>query len=212
MKYFSIPLIIFLSLLSGCRSFDLIQHLQAIPPNTQLLPALTPIWDDAQFQMLYGQTEVMDGDLLSLSPDVRALDLQLIYDQMVRGGISTIQGGTFGYAVLSLDLHTRPAPLSPLLTAGQILTLTVPSWFGVPYKYTRTDCIVVVDIVDSRNQTLGKYTGSGHGKSATSLYKDGDRLGPVQAFSEALKHVQSHIAQDVERLEAALQVAGPIEE
>jgi len=212
LKSLPLAVVVCLVLSSGCKFLNLIQQLQEIPPNPQLLPPLIPIWDGEQFRMLFGQTETGDGTIISLAPDVRALDLQLVYDQMVRGGISQIQGGAYGYAMLSLDLHTRPAPLSPLLTAGQILLLSVPSWFGVPYKYSRTDCIVVVDIVDSRNQTLGKYSGWGHGKSSTSLYKNGDRLGPVQAFFEALQQVQAQIAQEAHRLEAALKQAGPLEE
>ncbi|MEM6632764.1 MAG: hypothetical protein AAF694_24040 [Bacteroidota bacterium] len=189
----------------GCKPFDMVGYLQNIERNSeQLLPTLIPSWDDRQFDILFPGSISFEEYDTPYIPDSRAVDIQLMYGQMVNGGISHIQGEPHGYAALQLNIQNQPTgwtvPLA-ILSFGPAL---IPLFLGMPAMHARMECIAVVEIQNMQGRVIGTYMGTGMIEAVGGLYYRPERDQTRRAFALAMKNIQSQIDQDFGRIEALL--------
>ena len=208
MKFKQLLLYLSFSLLVACKPFDMVGYIQAIEPSESLLPSLQPLWDDQQFQVLFPQSAVEDPYLVSPIPDGRAIDIQMMYTQMIRGGISHLAGPPVGYAALDLNIQTQQTGLNAALSILNFGLLGLPLVFGAPTKHYRIECIAIVQIMNVEEEILGTYMGTAQEKAAQSLYVQNERKWTMEVFAQSMESVQRQIQADFLRLERLLEKEG----
>lgn len=204
MKFKQLLLCLSFSTLIACKPFNMVEYIQSIESSESLLPPLLPIWDDQQFQILFPRTLVDDPYQVSPFPDGRAIDIQMMYTQMVNGGISHLAGNPAGYAVLDLNIRSERTGLSAALSILNIGLLAIPMALGVPNQQLNIECIAIVQVLDNNEKVLGSYMGSAQGKVLNTLYVQNERKGTMEVFAQAMENVQRHIQSDFLRLERLL--------
>ena len=205
MKFKQLLLYLSFTLLIGCKPFDMVGYIQAIEPSESLLPPLQPLWDDQQFQVLFPQTTLEDPYLVSPIPDGRAIDIQMMYTQMIRGGISHLRGTPAGYAVLDLNIQSQPTGLNAVMSIINFGLLGLPIVLGAPNNYYRIECIAVIQIMNEEEEILGTYMGSARENATQTLYVQNERKWTMEVFAQSMEEVQRQIQADFLRLERLLE-------
>ena len=91
----------------------------------------------------------------------------------------------------------------------------VPNLFGMPFSVYKLELETTVKILDSNRKVIGKYDAIGKSKNSVAFYYGytlnvAKRKTQVEALKKALQKIRPKIASDVERLNNALNKAGPI--
>ncbi|GGF19357.1 hypothetical protein GCM10011383_33660 [Hymenobacter cavernae] len=121
----------------------------------------------------------------------------------------------FGYMKLTVTSAVS-ARQGKGLQAFQMATLMVPSLFGVPLEYYRTKLRAQVQVLNSRGEVLGTYSGSGTSTVNVAMYHgysqtDAGRLADITALRYALNMIRPQLELASDSLRAKLLASGPIE-
>lgn len=205
MKYPPFLVCLVFSLLTACGTpFDMIGYFQSIDTRGPLLPPLEPVWNEQQLNILFpsGTFDIETGVSL---PDRRTIDVEMMYSQMIEGGISQITGPPVGFALLDLNIRKEGTGSSFLLGVLAIGLMGVPYLMGIPHEKVRVECVAIVKILNRKEELIGTYMGTGISKSINSAYIDGPRRWTSEVFSLAMKDIQQQIRADVPHLQKLLE-------
>jgi hypothetical protein len=195
--------------------------------NEKLLPPLTPVIDAQSFGTVFGLgttvgsssgvgynvgggVVVGGGTANSTTYSSASLnDINTIFSRDIEN-ISVLYGQAKGTIMVRLiegketKLHYWPLFLSAL-------TIYTINLFGVPIDYSATKLQIEVTILDEKNNVVGKYTSDYRKeKSIIAMYwgysmENAPKRSARIAFTECMKDIKRQIANDYDRLAAALE-------
>jgi hypothetical protein len=189
-------LAIIVVLLTGC--FPLLSStLMPQGKNERLLPPLTPVVEDKQgFGSAFG---IALNDINTIfSRDIENISVPISSEKAKGTIIARLVSGE------NIKFHIWPPVLSGVTTIFSICLL------GVPFDYATAGLQIEVTILNDKGGVVGKYVSDYHeqtsfyamywGYSFDNAPKKSVRL----AFTECMKDIKRQIADDYDRLNAAL--------
>ncbi|TGD82770.1 hypothetical protein [Hymenobacter wooponensis] len=122
----------------------------------------------------------------------------------------------YGYAKLIIT-QAEVTRTGRGLQAFQMATLMTPSLFGLPLEWYRTEVKAEVQIINSKGEVIGSYTGTGRSKVRVAMYNgysqtSAPRISDVQGLRLALDQIRPQLDTAAISLRAQLLAAGPSEE
>ena len=140
--------------------------------------------------------------------------LRLFKAELQRNIVEPTDTATFGYARLVITrIHTSRTGRS--LQALQVVTMMIPSLFGAPLEWYRTDVQAEVQLLDASGELLGSYVGRGNSNVKVAMYHgysqtDAPRLADVLALRDALSKIRPQLDTAAARLRPLLLAGGPV--
>ena len=221
--------ILFLWLLTSCKSITYQDVNPVINPNPNLLPALETIVDVYNLESTYssgsyyGQADTFGTgysgnnnwsnwfQTTSLSgtqyKDPRVGDVINIFDKEVKENISSPYGSKKGY--ISLKLGYRGSDMSLIYPITTIVNLGLLNIFGFPGNKINESLEVEVQIINNKKEVVGRYVETvinsdyialWWGYSKYTIY----RKVAADNIKMALKNIRYRINNDYEKLEKQL--------
>ena len=121
---------------------------------------------------------------------------------------------TYGYARLVVT-NVKTTRTGRSLQAAQVLTFLVPSIFGAPLEWYKTDIQAEVQMMNSNGELLGIYTGKGTANVKVAMYSgysqtQAPRLADVLALREALAQIRPQLDTAATRLRPLMLAGGQV--
>ena len=122
----------------------------------------------------------------------------------------------YGYAKLIIT-EANVTHAGRALQAFQMATLMTPSLFGLPLEWYRTEVKAEVQIINSKGEVLGSYSGTGRSNVRVAMYSgysqtSAPRISDVQGLRLALDQIRPQLDTAALSLREQLIAAGPTEE
>ena len=204
MNPYGLLLFLSISFWGGCKPYDMMGYFREVERDTQLLPHLTPVWNDQDFQAHYISQGKKKGPSKIQGLTSTPFELQLMYQHMINGGISQLSGDSWGYAVIQMDIQTRKTGLTALFSIVNYGLLGIPILMGSPTQQVKVDCIATVEVQDRRQKMLRTYRSKGSSEALYSFYLKNSRKLTNKAFEQAMLDLQDQIRVDFSYLEPLL--------
>ncbi|MVN77106.1 hypothetical protein GO988_12290 [Hymenobacter sp. HMF4947] len=140
--------------------------------------------------------------------------LRMFKAELQRNVVEPTDTATYGYARLVVTkVHTTRTGRS--LQAAQVLTMLVPSVFGAPLEWYKTDIQAEVQLMNASGELLGTYTGKGTSNVKVAMYHgysqtEAPRLADVLALREALGQIRPQLDTAATRLRPLLMAGGQV--
>ena len=187
--------------LSSCMSVDKVLFQPHSAALDNRLPAL--------------EIAVDNGPLMNSDGSLPEDPFRLFEREVSHNLVDPTDSTKFGYLKLTV-ISAVSARQGKGLQAFQMATLMVPSLFGVPIEYYRTKLRAQVQVISSRGEVLGSFSGSGTSTVNVAMYHgysqtDAGRLADITALRYALNMIRPQLELASESLRAKLIASGPIE-
>jgi len=143
--------------------------------------------------------EPIETKILPLEKNYKDKESKWISDQIEN--ISSVYGDKYGYININVgDGNVQKK--------GKALALGIWPGFGVPYLYGMPfcwyDCYVdlEIEIQDSKNVTIAKFSGKGFGRATVACYygyseENAKKKASVDAYNMAFKQIRTCLSSDV---------------
>lgn len=224
---FCIAVLTCIALLNSCKTLQ-ISDLRPLNPSNPKLPMLVPKIDVQTLQNSYSSGSSIStglgsavavgtiaiGSFASSSisfPDKRQQDIVTLFERDVADNICSGKESKGSVELKITFSHTKEGGWGYLVPA--IFTAGIAWAFGMPMNTVTQELELQVEIKNSANVSVGKYTASAKAKTnvaAYSGYKKGDapymvqasvgRKANIDAYNEAMKIIKSQIQNDYTRL------------
>ena len=140
--------------------------------------------------------------------------LRMFKAELQRNVVEPTDTATYGYARLVVTkVHTVRTGRS--LQAAQVVTMLLPTVFGAPLEWYKTDIQAEVQMMDASGQLLGTYTGKGTSNVKVAMYHgysqtEAPRLADVIALREALGQIRPQLDTASARLRPLMLAGGQV--
>lgn len=140
--------------------------------------------------------------------------LRMFKAEMQRNIVEPTDTATYGYARLVVT-KVKTLRTGRSLQAAQVITFLVPSIFGAPLEWYKTDIQAEVQMMNSSGELLGTYTGKGTSNVKVAMYSgysqtEAPRLADVLALREALAQIRPQLDTASSRLRPLLLAGGSV--
>ena len=201
-RTFSLLALASMALLSpSCVSVKPVMKNVASAPIGKRLPALEIYADQ-------GPLAMNDG---ALPED----PLKLFQQECRTNLLEPTDSATFGYAKLVVK-KVRTLRTGRGLQGLQVLTLMIPSMFGVPLEWYRTTLQAELQVTDAAGNLLGTYAGTGNSNVKVAMYHGysqtaAPRLADIIALRSAMAQIRPQLDTATARLRPLLLAGGTVE-
>ena len=180
----------------SCKTWDATQIEPKADPIKPKLPALERSITD------YANAEVVSNE-----------DEMEIFTKEVEKNLTDPYGDKYGYITFQSNYLNRSQGVGFYLL--NIVTLGVPSLFGVPWAVIEHRVEVTIKILDVDRNLITKYSNIGLGKNYIAYYygysgKDAHRKTAADAHKSALKKIREQIDKESKELNKKLKEKGPM--
>jgi len=140
--------------------------------------------------------------------------LRMFKAEMQRNVLEPTDTATFGYARMVVT-KVKTTRTGRSLQAAQVVTFLLPSLFGAPLEWYKTDIQAEVQMMNANGELLGTYTGRGTSNVKVAMYHgysqtDAPRLADVLALREALAQIRPQLDTAATRLRPLLKAGGQV--
>jgi hypothetical protein len=140
--------------------------------------------------------------------------LRMFKAELQRNVLEPTDTATFGYARLVVT-KVKTTRTGRSLQAAQVITFLIPSIFGAPLEWYKTDIQAEVQMMNANGELLGTYTGKGTSNVKVAMYHgysqtDAPRLADVLALREALAQIRPQLDTAATRLRPLLMTGGQV--
>jgi hypothetical protein len=140
--------------------------------------------------------------------------LRLFKAELQRNVLEPTDTATFGYARLVVT-KVKTVRTGRSLQAAQVVTFLIPSIFGAPLEWYKTDLQAEVQMMNANGELLGTYTGKGTSSVKVAMYSgysqtEAPRLADVIALREALAQIRPQLDTASTRLRPLMMTGGQV--
>ncbi|QKG52847.1 hypothetical protein [Hymenobacter sp. BRD67] len=140
--------------------------------------------------------------------------LRMFKAELQRNVVEPTDTATYGYARLVVT-KVKTTRTGRSLQAAQVVTFLIPSLFGAPLEWYKTDIQAEVQMMNANGELLGTYTGRGTSNVKVAMYHgysqtDAPRLADVLALREALAQIRPQLDTAATRLRPLLMAGGQV--
>jgi hypothetical protein len=140
--------------------------------------------------------------------------LRMFKAELQRNILEPTDTATYGYARLVVT-KVKTTRTGRSLQAAQVVTFLIPSIFGAPLEWYKTDIQAEVQMMNSNGELLGTYTGKGTSSVKVAMYSgysqtEAPRLADVLALREALAQIRPQLDTAATRLRPLLVAGGQV--
>ncbi len=140
--------------------------------------------------------------------------LRLFKAELQRNVLEPTDTATFGYARLVVT-KVKTVRTGRSLQAAQVITFLIPSIFGAPLEWYKTDLQAEVQMMNANGELLGTYTGKGTSNVKVAMYSgysqtEAPRLADVIALREALAQIRPQLDTASNRLRPLMMAGGQV--
>ena len=140
--------------------------------------------------------------------------LRLFKADLQRNVLEPTDTATFGYARLVVT-KVKTVRTGRSLQAAQVITFLIPSIFGAPLEWYKTDLQAEVQMMNANGELLGTYTGKGTSSVKVAMYSgysqtEAPRLADVIALREALAQIRPQLDTASTRLRPLMMTGGQV--
>lgn len=140
--------------------------------------------------------------------------LRMFKAELQRNVVEPTDTATYGYARLVVT-KVKTIRTGRSLQAVQVVTFLVPSIFGAPLEWYKTDIQAEVQLMNANGELLGTYTGRGISNVKVAMYSgysqtDAPRLADMIALREALAQIRPQLDTAATRLRPLLMAGGQV--
>jgi len=140
--------------------------------------------------------------------------LRMFKAELQRNVLEPTDTVTYGYARLIVT-KVKTIRTGRSLQAAQVVTFLLPSLFGAPLEWYKTDIQAEVQMMNANGDLLGTYTGKGTSNVKVAMYSgysqtEAPRLSDVIALREALSQIRPQLDTAATRLRPLLMAGGQV--
>jgi hypothetical protein len=140
--------------------------------------------------------------------------LRMFKAEMQRNVVEPTDTATYGYARLVVT-KVKTVRTGRSLQAAQVITFLIPSIFGAPLEWYKTDIQAEVQMMNANGELLGTYTGKGTSNVKVAMYSgysqtEAPRLADVLALKEALAQIRPQLDTASTRLRPLMLTGGSV--
>jgi hypothetical protein len=140
--------------------------------------------------------------------------LRMFKAEMQRNVVEPTDTATFGYARLVVT-KVKTVRTGRSLQAAQVITFLIPSIFGAPLEWYKTDIQAEVQMMNATGELIGTYTGKGTSSVKVAMYSgysqtEAPRLADVLALREALAQIRPQLDTASTRLRPLMIAGGQV--
>ncbi len=140
--------------------------------------------------------------------------LRLFKAELQRNVLEPTDTATYGYARLVVT-KVKTVRTGRSLQAAQVITFLIPSIFGAPLEWYKTDLQAEVQMMNANGELLGTYTGKGTSNVKVAMYSgysqtEAPRLADVIALREALAQIRPQLDTASNRLRPLMMAGGQV--
>ena len=140
--------------------------------------------------------------------------LRMFKAEMQRNVVEPTDTATFGYARLVVT-KVKTVRTGRSLQAAQVITFLIPSIFGAPLEWYKTDIQAEVQMMNATGELIGTYTGKGTSNVKVAMYSgysqtEAPRLADVLALREALAQIRPQLDTASTRLRPLMIAGGQV--
>jgi hypothetical protein len=140
--------------------------------------------------------------------------LRMFKAEMQRNVVEPTDTATFGYARLVVT-KVKTVRTGRSLQAAQVITFLIPSIFGAPLEWYKTDIQAEVQMMNATGELIGTYTGKGTSSVKVAMYSgysqtEAPRLADVLALREALAQIRPQLDTASTRLRPLMMAGGQV--
>jgi hypothetical protein len=140
--------------------------------------------------------------------------LRLFKAELQRNVLEPTDTATYGYARLVVT-KVKTVRTGRSLQAAQVVTFLIPSIFGAPLEWYKTDLQAEVQMMNANGELLGTYTGKGTSSVKVAMYSgysqtEAPRLADVIALREALAQIRPQLDTASTRLRPLMMAGGQV--
>ncbi|MGI4761178.1 MAG: hypothetical protein ACRYF0_10755 [Janthinobacterium lividum] len=140
--------------------------------------------------------------------------LRMFKAELQRNVLEPTDTATYGYARLVVT-KVKTIRTGRSLQAAQVITFLIPSVFGAPLEWYKTDIQAEVQMMNASGELLGTYTGKGTSNVKVAMYSgysqtEAPRLADVLALREALAQIRPQLDTASTRLRPLMMAGGQV--
>ena len=140
--------------------------------------------------------------------------LRMFKAELQRNVLEPTDTATYGYARLVVT-KVKTVRTGRSLQAAQVITFLIPSIFGAPLEWYKTDLQAEVQMMNANGELLGTYTGKGTSNVKVAMYSgysqtEAPRLADVIALREALGQIRPQLDTASSRLRPLMMAGGQV--
>ncbi len=138
--------------------------------------------------------------------------LRMFKAELQRNVLEPTDTVTYGYARLVVT-KVKTIRTGRSLQAAQVVTFLLPSLFGAPLEWYKTDIQAEVQMMNANGDLLGTYIGKGTSNVKVAMYSgysqtEAPRLSDIIALREALSQIRPQLDTAATRLRPLLMAGG----
>jgi hypothetical protein len=140
--------------------------------------------------------------------------LRMFKAELQRNVLEPTDTATYGYARLVVT-KVKTVRTGRSLQAAQVITFLIPSVFGAPLEWYKTDIQAEVQMMNANGELLGTYAGKGSSSVKVAMYSgysqtEAPRLADVLALREALAQIRPQLDTASTRLRPLMMAGGQV--